>query len=248
MMNEWCIDDSFWQEVESLIFPPECIDLAHAEVSAMLAAAGKGPLAILDLGCGVGRHCFAFAQLGHQVTGVDRSAYLLAKARERQRLLAPLKIDFQCLDLRAISWENRFDFAVCLYSSFGYFARREDDLLVLSNALRSLKSGGRLIIELGSKETIARHYAPLQFFGMGEERSFLHRIILPGWQQLLLSWYLNQQGTFKIYHTKVRIYAASELTALVREAGFAQVEVFSDFSGSSFDGDAKRLVVIAEKA
>lgn len=45
------------------------------------AIEGEPPHAILDLGCGPGRDLRAFAELGHEVTGLDGSAELVALAR-----------------------------------------------------------------------------------------------------------------------------------------------------------------------
>ncbi|HEX2522509.1 MAG TPA: methyltransferase domain-containing protein, partial [Terriglobia bacterium] len=40
-------------------------------------------LSVLDVGCGTGRHAIRFAQQGAQVTGVDFSAGMLGKARQK---------------------------------------------------------------------------------------------------------------------------------------------------------------------
>ena len=43
--------------------------------------AGQPVRSILDLGCGTGGHALRLAQRGYAVTGVDRSAAMLAEAR-----------------------------------------------------------------------------------------------------------------------------------------------------------------------
>ena len=48
-----------------------------------LALAGEVPLAILDVGCGTGLLTAEFARGGHDVTGVDPAAAMLAVARSR---------------------------------------------------------------------------------------------------------------------------------------------------------------------
>jgi 2-polyprenyl-3-methyl-5-hydroxy-6-metoxy-1,4-benzoquinol methylase len=48
-----------------------------------LSLAGSSPQNILDLGCGTGLLCDAFAAKGHQVTGVDPSPAMLAVARRK---------------------------------------------------------------------------------------------------------------------------------------------------------------------
>lgn len=41
---------------------------------------------------------------------------------------------------------NTFDLAVCLYTSFGYFARRSDDLKTLRAVYRVLRPGGAFVV------------------------------------------------------------------------------------------------------
>lgn len=48
-----------------------------------LGLAGDSPQHVLDLGCGTGLLCDAYAARGHHVTGVDTTAAMLAVARQK---------------------------------------------------------------------------------------------------------------------------------------------------------------------
>src|SRR6476661_524833 len=48
-----------------------------------LSLAGTRSCSVLDLGCGTGTLCCALVQRGHQVTGVDPAAAMLAVARSK---------------------------------------------------------------------------------------------------------------------------------------------------------------------
>src|SRR6516164_7102590 len=48
-----------------------------------LSLAGLHPVSVLDLGCGTGTLCCAFAERGHRVTGVDPAAAMLVVARRK---------------------------------------------------------------------------------------------------------------------------------------------------------------------
>src|SRR5262249_2361234 len=110
---------------------------------------------VLDLCCGPGRHAVEFAQRGFQVTGVDRTSFLLDRARERASE-AGASVDWVAEDMRRFVRTDTFDLAVSLFTSFGYFKDEQDDLAVLRNIHRSLKETGVLVIEMLGKERLAR--------------------------------------------------------------------------------------------
>jgi SAM-dependent methyltransferase len=248
--EDWCADECFWQDIAPLIFPAERIAGAKEEVAQLLSLLRplpSRPLTVLDVGCGIGRHCVEFAREGHKVIGVDYSAYFLQQAKLRADTYG-VQVDFRRTDMREMDFSAHCDLALSLYSSFGYFVRPEDDVRVLEKIYRSLKSGGKFVMEIGSKETIARSFSPLQRFAEDEHASFLHRIVVDGWEQLDLHWFIAQQEGYKKYRTRVRIYSGSELKALLKHVGFSQVQLFGNLSGAPFDAQATRLVMVGEKS
>ena len=80
---EWFEDDAFWRELYPYMFPPERLAAAAEQVAQVIALAGFSGRTVLDLCCGPGRHTVEFARLGLDVTGVDRTRFLLDRARER---------------------------------------------------------------------------------------------------------------------------------------------------------------------
>ncbi len=70
------------------------IALEEPQVAALLGSVSR--LRVLDLGCGTGRHALRLAAVGAQVTAVDFSEGMLARARNRA---GRLPIDFRTHDL-----------------------------------------------------------------------------------------------------------------------------------------------------
>jgi hypothetical protein len=54
----------------------------------------------------------------------------------------------------------------------------------------------------------------------------------------------GEEREFNVTHW---IYSAAELSGLLSDAGFASVELFGDFGGSSYDPAARRLIAVARK-
>src|ERR1017187_4812379 len=140
---EWFEDESLWRELYPYVFPLERVAAAVGQVTQLLDLAGVTGGAVLDLCCGPGRHAVEFARRGFVVTGVDRSPFLLERARERA-LASALEVEWVLDDMRHFERPASFHLACNLFTSFGYFEREEDNLRVLANIRESLRDGGAL--------------------------------------------------------------------------------------------------------
>src|SRR5262245_8221 len=96
---EWFESEEFWKELYPYFFPAERFADAVDQVSQLIAGTGVSAGSVLDLCCGPGRHSVEFAGRGFAVTGVDRSAFLLDRARERAAA-ANVPVEWICEDMR----------------------------------------------------------------------------------------------------------------------------------------------------
>src|SRR5215831_17812180 len=120
------------------------------EIDLLVRSAGLEPNdRILDLCFGQGRHALELARrCFKQVTGADRSRYLVRLARKRARQRG-LSLSFHEGDARKFRLaESSFHCVCILGNSFGYFDHEEDDIAVLEAVKRALASGGTLVMDL----------------------------------------------------------------------------------------------------
>jgi len=103
---------------------------------------------ILDVCCGMGRHAHALSSRGYAVTGVDRDAAAIAKARELAG--GPNYIQADIRDYRPDLCV--FDAAIVMSQSFGYFDDKNN-----RDLLERLAMGGRVIVDLWNPEFFAIH-------------------------------------------------------------------------------------------
>ncbi|MBK8340449.1 MAG: class I SAM-dependent methyltransferase [Flavobacteriales bacterium] len=106
---------------------------------------------ILDLACGRGRHVRWFNAAGMEATGIDISEESIAEARS----LLP-GVDLRVQDMREPFAVERFDAAVCLFTSLGYFYTIEDDRKVFSAVAAALKPGGRFVLDFMNSPLVLR--------------------------------------------------------------------------------------------
>jgi trans-aconitate methyltransferase len=108
---------------------------------------------ILDLGCGTGHLTRTIAETGAHAVGIDSSAAMI----EQARTLYP-GITFLVADARTFSLPNHFD-AIFSNAALHWVPEAEQ---VVQRMVQSLKSGGRLVAEMGAKGNVLTMTSALQ--------------------------------------------------------------------------------------
>ena len=247
-MPQWYDDDHFWTAFYPAMFSESRWDSADEEVNAALGLLGIEPASqVLDFCCGPGRHSLVMAELGHQITAVDRTAAYLdigrAKAQE-----AGVSIDFEQADVRDFRRIAEFDMAISLFTSFGYFEDPRDDQKVLANIHASLKPGGKLLMDMSGKEVIARTYHSMGWSEPEPGTLVLQdRKVRAGWEGIENHWIVIKDGERAEKRFFIRLYSGIELKAMMLSAGFTHVDLYGTLEGGPYDHNARRLVAVGVK-
>lgn len=244
--GDWFADDAFWEAFHPVMFPEAGYAGAEEQVAALLELAGRPEGAVLDLACGPGRHAIALARRGFTVTGVDRSAFLLAKARERSRA-AGLDVEWVEADMGDFVRPGAFHLALNLATSFGYFPTAEENQRVLRGVHASLAPGGVFVIELTAKEVLARIYQPTRSRDVPGGIIVQRQQVVEAWSQMANEWLVIDPEGVKSFRFQHWIYSAQELKEMLLAASFESVRLFGDFSGAAYGPDSGRLVACARK-
>ena len=202
---------------------------------------------LLDLCCGPGRCSVALAKKGFAVTGVDRTKYLLDKARKRARA-ARVKIEWVQQDMRDFVRPDSFALVLSMFTSFGYFDDKREDLIVLENMFKSLRPGGVCLIEVLGKERLAKMLQPTTSTKFADGTVLVERHeIFDDWTRIRNEWLIIRDGrtkTFKFHHT---VYSGQELRDRMERAGFASVSLYGNLDGAPYGPDAERLIAVGRK-
>jgi ubiquinone/menaquinone biosynthesis C-methylase UbiE len=247
-MREWFEDETFWREMYPYMFDEQRFAQADEQVRNILKLTGIRRGEVLDLCCGPGRHSVALAKRGFQVTAVDRTRFLLNKAR-RHAKSARVKVEFVRSDMREFVRPGSYRLVLNLWTSFGYFDKKDDDQRALRKMFESLKRGGMCVIDVFGKERIAKGFASATST-RNPDGSLLIQLheIFDDWTRIRNEWIIlkgNRARRYKFHHT---LYTGQELTDRLLQAGFADVKLYGEFDGRPYGFDAPRLVAVARKS
>jgi SAM-dependent methyltransferase len=245
---EWFDDETFWRDLYPFMFPEERFAAACEEVPRLLKLARPRGKAVLDLCCGPGRFAVPLAAHGYQVTGIDRTKWLLDKARSRARR-AKVALEWVRADMRDFVRPGAFDLALSMFTSFGYFDDKREDLRVLENIHASLRRGGVLVMDMMGKERLARIWMPASTQRMPDGTVLVEqREVFDDWTRIRNEWTLIRKGAAKTFHLHHTVYSGQELRDRLEAAGFAKVKLYGNLDGDPYGLDAHRLLAVARKA
>ncbi len=102
----------------------------------------SGAIKIAELGIGPG-HSLAYYPTGTELTGIDISAQMVQKARERLAEMPGIKADLAVMDATNTTLpDNTYDLVV----SFSVITVVDDPVALLREAVRICKPGGKIMI------------------------------------------------------------------------------------------------------
>ena len=107
---------------------------------------------VLDVGCGIGRHCNELAKRGMLAKGLDYIQELIEKAKSIANDPSEISQSYMVCDFREIHLREKYDAVICLYDVIGSFIDDFDNLKILKNIADSVKSGGKVLLSVMNYE------------------------------------------------------------------------------------------------
>lgn len=203
---------------------------------------------VLDVGCGYGRHAIELVHRGLNITGLDLSLPLLIRAADEAQRRS-LSVNFVHADMREMVFEDQFDGAYSMLTSFGYFDE-EANLRVAESIARALRPGGRFLLDVVNRDYIVSDLPSRVWwegngcvvleevdFNFHTSRVVTHRSIV------------FDDGRQLEQEISIRAYSLHELGRLLRQAGFRVIDVSGAIAtrGHLFGSTSRNLIVLAER-
>jgi SAM-dependent methyltransferase len=243
----WFVDlfDEDYLRTLPFLTPQATQSEAEYVINAMNLAPGAQ---VLDLGCGYGRHAMELAARGFHVVGLDLSTPLLVRGGEEAHRRG-LTINFVRGDMRELDFENQFDAAYCLFSTFGFFDD-ETNKKTLQNVARALKPHGKILIEILNRDYVIQDL-PTRVWWEGDGCVVLEEVELNYFSSRIQ---VNRSVVFDDgrqleQEISVRAYSLHEVGKLMHAAGFRVLEVSGGYQmrGRFFGNQSRHIIVLAER-
>jgi D-alanine-D-alanine ligase len=206
----------------------ENVENTRRDVDFVIAAAAVQPHSqILDLCCGQGRHCLELARRGFkQVTGVDRSRYLVRLAKKRAQTEG-LQVVFKEGDARNPRLpENSFDCVAIMGNSFGYFSNKQDDEKVLTTVGKILRPSGQLVLDITDGAYMADHFDRRSWEWIDEHHFVCRERSLSADRERLISREVivhDEMGVIADQFYAERLYTREGIQRLLEKCGFRNI-------------------------
>ncbi|QDU33961.1 bifunctional 3-demethylubiquinone-9 3-methyltransferase/ 2-octaprenyl-6-hydroxy phenol methylase [Poriferisphaera corsica] len=188
-------------------------------------------LKILDLGCGPGLYAHRLAKKGHEIKGIDFSPASIGYAKRHNRWQE--RCAFSQEDIRAGDYGMNYDLVIFLYGEFNVFSPTEMRL-ILKNIRESLRSTGRLLVELQifkAIQGIGMSFGAEQHYECGLFSDQPHRCCIKNeWfseQQIAVQRFHiteDQCKKTKTYTSTTQAYPDTALIEMFEDAGFCNVQ------------------------
>lgn len=219
---------------------------AETFISTILKATGlNAPAKVLDSACGAGRYSIAFAKMGFDVTGFDLSRLLLEHA-VRQAKEEGVNIDFFRSDIREVKLSGKFDLALNVFTSFGYFESEEENFQFFKNAFDHLVSGGFFVFDYFNSRFLTQNLVPKSQHVNADGKIIEMRRIENN--RVVKEIRIQQNGVSKEFVESVQIYSGSEIIDKCSKIGYKLITKFGNYNGAEFKNDSsERFIAIFQK-
>lgn len=202
------------------------------QVDALLKKYGNGITALLNLGCGTGRHDLELSQLGYDCVGIDMSPLMIDIARNNTK--GKKNIHFDVADIRGYEPQKAYDAVISLFHVMSYQNSNEDILSAFQTARKALDKEGLFLFDAWYGPGVLSDKPVVRVKEIEDEKHRLIRIARPVmhdrdnvvdvcYEVLVIDKESGKTRTINEVH-HMRYFFRPEIEFLLKEAGFELIE------------------------
>ncbi len=214
-----------------------------------------GPL--LDLACGTGRMALRMAAQGYQVTGVDITPEMIARARQKAAKQS-ISIDWVVADARTFHLQKQFPFIYMLENVFQFFLTREDQEALLARVREHLLPEGCFLFETRNPSPRnlleVRHPEPQQYttpdggqLVTTEELHYDPMTQIQHYTRYLKFLHPGGQQEEKTLHTALRYVFPQEMEALLYYNGLQIRSYYGNWQQEPLTATSRSMIYVCQR-
>jgi len=210
----------------------------------VLKARGKSK--ILDVACGTGFHSVQLIKAGFDVTSVDGSAAMLAKAfdnaKDHHIILRTCQADWRFLNR---DLQGKYDAIICLGNSFTHLFEERDRRRALAEFYAALKHDGVLILDQRNYDAIidSGYTSAHKYYYCGDQVTAEPEYIDDGLARFR---YAFPDGSK--YQLNMFPLRKNYMRRLLGEAGFQHIRTYGDFQETYQEDDPDFFIHVVSKS
>lgn len=198
---------------------------------------------VLDLACGKGRHSIYLNQKGLDVTGVDLSPNNISHANQ----FSNDSLRFAIHDMRDVYSHDEFDYIFNLFTSFGYFDTKAENLDVIKATVTSLKSGGIFILDFLNPYVVVNNLIESETKVMEGIEFKISREYTDD-DYIKKSITVIDQGSTHEYYEKVKAIRRTDFLEYFEQNNLEVVDVWGDYQLTPYESKtSNRLILVIKK-
>lgn len=197
---------------------------------------------ILDLACGKGRHAIHLHQKGFNVTGLDLSEESIKLASES----AKEGLTFHTADMRTFALDQKFNAIFNLFTSFGYFDQKSENLQVIQRIFEHLEDDGIFVMDYFNPSTVCcfKHSGDLDIDGV----QFHITKKIEG-DHIIKTIQISDRGRESRFMERVQLFSLSEMINMLESNGFSILATKGNYDMDDFmEKTSDRMIIIARKS
>lgn len=208
---------------------------------------------ILDFICGFGRHSLELARAGYNVEGFDIDRDSIDKAKSSIKKLNLININLYVKDATSFRKRGVFDAAICLYSSIGFLDSYSNEK-VLKNLLKSVRIGGRVIIDTMNPQWAVKNLKPFTeknkvyqgtTYKIRHQRKILNNPTREENQIEFLN--IDNNRKYKVSYV-LRLFSLDEIKQKLKKYNFKIYKKFGSFSKAVISSNNQRIILILDSS
>jgi len=137
------------------------------------------------------------------------------------------------------------DFALNLFTSFGYFENDEDHLRMLRTMNVNLKNSGIFVLDFLNLSFVRSNMKELEIIKGKLADYEINRSIQNG--KIVKTISFVSEGESFCFEEKVMAYGQNQLSDLLERAGFDILNVWGDYQGNPVNEHSPRCIFVAKK-